>query len=66
MKEAVVAHIDAEAEQYLGMPMTYTIFESVKEKLDDLLNDQPESLQSVTVSMERVQLAANSIIVSLN
>ena len=64
VKDATIAHIEAEAEQYLGMPMTYTIFESVKEKLEDLLLDQPESLQAVTASMERVQLGANSLIES--
>lgn len=61
VKEAIVKHTESEAEEYLGMPMTYTIFESIKEKLDDLLKEQPESLQSVTASMERVQLGACSL-----
>lgn len=65
MKETIISHIDNEAEQYVGMPVTYTIFESIKEKLDDLLKEQPETLQSVTASMERVQLGASSAVVSL-
>lgn len=63
VKDAVIAHIETEADQYLGMPMTYTIFESIKEKLDNLLQEQPESLQSVTSSLERVQLGACSVAV---
>lgn len=47
------------------MPVTYTIFESIKEKLDELLKEQPETLQSVTASMERVQLGASSALVSI-
>ena len=31
-----------EATQYLGMSMTFTIFEFVKENLDKLLQDQPD------------------------
>lgn len=60
VKEAIISHIDTEAEQYLGMPATYTIFESIKEKLDELLKEQPETLQAVTVSMERVQIGTTS------
>ncbi|XP_034252613.1 RWD domain-containing protein 4 isoform X2 [Thrips palmi] len=59
VKETIISYIDTEAEQYLGMPVTYTIFESIKEKLDELLKEQPETLQSVTASMERVQLGAS-------
>lgn len=31
-----------EAEQYLGMSMTYSLFEFVKEKFDELIKEQPE------------------------
>lgn len=31
-----------EAEQYLGMSMTYSLFEYVKEKFDELIAEQPE------------------------
>ncbi|KAJ8944047.1 hypothetical protein NQ318_016245 [Aromia moschata] len=31
-----------EAEQYLGMSMTYSLFEFVKEKFDELIEEQPE------------------------
>ncbi|KAJ1530690.1 hypothetical protein ONE63_005556 [Megalurothrips usitatus] len=61
VKEEILKHIEEETEQYLGMPMTYTIFESVKEKLEDLLKEQPESLQSVTASIDRMDLGASNL-----
>lgn len=30
-----------EAEQYLGMSMTYSLFEFVKEKFEELIKEQP-------------------------
>lgn len=34
--------VKTEAEQYLGMSMTYSLFEFVKEKFDELIKEQPE------------------------
>ena len=33
-----------EASQYLGMSMTFTIFEFLKENLDKLFQDQPDKI----------------------
>ena len=41
-----------EAEQYLGMSMTYSLFEWVRESLDTLLTSQPETLQTVCEDLE--------------
>ena len=41
-----------EADQFLGMSMTYSLFEWVRESLDTLLTNQPETLQSVCDDLE--------------
>lgn len=42
LKERVTDVVSSEAEQYLGMSMTYSLFEFVKEKFDELIQEQPE------------------------
>ena len=44
VKQQIMEFVKQEAEPYLGMSMTYTIFEQVKENLETLLNDQPEEM----------------------
>jgi hypothetical protein len=48
-----------EAEQYLGTAMTYTLFEFVKEKFEELLAGQPESfiISDVTDSVDRITIS---------
>ncbi|RZC40134.1 RWD domain-containing protein 4 [Asbolus verrucosus] len=48
LKEKVVALVLTEAEQYLGMSMTYSLFEFIKEKFDELIQEQPENLDNIT------------------
>ncbi|XP_069703114.1 RWD domain-containing protein 4 [Periplaneta americana] len=58
VKERVVSQVNAEAEQYLGTAMTYTLFEFVKEKLDELLAAQPNNfVTEVTESVERITIS---------
>ena len=45
MKSKIIEHVLKEADDWLGTPMTYTLFESVKEHLESLLSDQPEQEQ---------------------
>ncbi|XP_049286130.1 RWD domain-containing protein 4 [Anopheles funestus] len=40
MKDSIAAILQAEAEQWIGCGMTYTLFECLKDKLDDLLTDE--------------------------
>ena len=56
VKEEILEKVKAEAEQYLGMSMTYSLFEFVKEHLDELLNDQPDVIQEVTERVESVAI----------
>ena len=69
VKDIVISQINAEAEQYLGTAMTYTLFEFVKEKLEELLTAQPEnliedtsdSIENLTISETQVGQALCSI-----
>ena len=49
-----------EAEQFLGMSMTYSLFEWVRESLDTLLENQPETLQVVCDDMEKLAVKESS------
>lgn len=42
VKDKVVSHVEAEAEQWLGSAMTYTLFQSVQEHYADLISTQPD------------------------
>lgn len=42
--------VTTEGEQYLGMSMTYSLFEYAKENFDKLLEDQPEQIFETKVS----------------
>ena len=62
VKERVVYQVNVEAEQYLGTAMTYTLFEFVKEKMEDLLVGQPQSFVSnVTDSVERMAISGTQV-----
>merc|ERR1712080_555040 len=39
LKSEIVRKVSSEAEQYIGMPMTYTLFEYVKKNLSALFKD---------------------------
>lgn len=45
VKEKILTAVRAEAEQFLGMSMTFSIFDYVKENFDSLVADQPEDNQ---------------------
>jgi hypothetical protein len=62
VKEKVVSQVNMEAEQYLGTAMTYTLFEFVKEKLEELLAGQPESfISDVTDSVDRITISGTQV-----
>lgn len=45
MKNKIVEVLNAEAEQWLGCGMTYTLFECLKERVDELMENQPTGCQ---------------------
>lgn len=57
-----MSQVNMEAEQYLGTAMTYTLFEFVKEKLEELLAGQPESfISDVTDSVDRITISGTQV-----
>ncbi|XP_020287601.1 RWD domain-containing protein 4 [Pseudomyrmex gracilis] len=56
VKDKVVSHIEAEAEQWLGSAMTYTLFQSVQEHYADLVSTQPESVVDINSHTSRLKI----------
>lgn len=50
MKEKITAELQKQAEVNLGMSMTFTLFEWLKEAKDELLEAQPEEAASPAMS----------------
>ena len=46
----ILQAVAVEAEQFLGMSMTYSLFEYVKENMDNLLEEQPDQIFDTKVS----------------
>lgn len=42
VKEKILEIVNAEADQWVGCAMTYTLFECLKEKVQEILADQTE------------------------
>jgi hypothetical protein len=62
VKEQVVSQVNVEAEQYLGTAMTFTLFEFVKEKMEELLAGQPQNFVSdVTDSVGRITISRTQV-----
>ncbi|KAK7790076.1 hypothetical protein R5R35_012998 [Gryllus longicercus] len=58
IKENIVTVVNQEAEQYLGAAMTYTLFEFVKEKAEELVAAQPDAIvKDLGVSMDCVSIS---------
>lgn len=56
MKDKVVSHIEAEAEQWLGSAMTYTLFQSVQEHYTDLVYTQPDSIADINSQTSKLKI----------
>ncbi|XP_063974079.1 RWD domain-containing protein 4 [Diachasmimorpha longicaudata] len=56
VKSKIVSHINAEAEQWLGCAMTYTLFQSVQEHLSELIEDQPESIVDISAQTAKLSI----------
>ena len=56
VKDKVVAHVEAEAEQWLGCAMTYTLFQSIQEHFADLTANQPTSLSALNSQTDKLTL----------
>lgn len=49
LKNKIIDLLNNEAQQYLGMSMTYSLFEFVKEKFDELIEEQPNEPEKLDV-----------------
>lgn len=56
VKDKVVSHIEAEAEQWLGSAMTYTLFQSVQEHYADLICMQPDSIVDINSHSSKLKV----------
>lgn len=56
VKDKVVSHVEAEAEQWLGNAMTYTLFQSVQEHYADLVSTQPESVVDINSHTSKLKI----------
>ena len=54
--------MSSEAEQYLGMSMTYSLFEYAKENLETLLANQPEAVEVVSDTKDICDTLKNTTI----
>ena len=51
-----------EACQYIGMSMTYTLFEYVKENSSSLMTNQPENIEAVRSTSDICDSLKNTVI----
>lgn len=55
VKEKIQGVLEEEAQQWLGCGMTYTLFECLKERLEELTSAQPEHTKVVAEVTEEVE-----------
>lgn len=56
VKDLVLARVTDEIEQYLGMSMTYSLFQFVQENVDEYLEKQPDVMNEVTEDLKTTTL----------
>lgn len=56
VKDKIVSHIEAEAEQWLGSAMTFTLFQSVQEYYADLVCMQPDSVANINSHTSKLKI----------
>ncbi|XP_050683139.1 RWD domain-containing protein 4 [Leptidea sinapis] len=54
VKEKIIKLVDAEAEQWMGSAMTYTLFEFLKEKMTEVLSQ--EATEVITAKVEKIAI----------
>ncbi|CAK9812404.1 RWD domain-containing protein 4 [Anthophora quadrimaculata] len=56
VRDKVVKHVEAEAEQWLGSAMTYTLFQSVQEHYAELISAQPDSVVDLNSQTSQLKI----------
>ncbi|CAG9860793.1 unnamed protein product [Phyllotreta striolata] len=49
LKQKIIDVLTEEAEQFLGMSMTYSLFEFLKEKFEELIKEQPDEPEKIDI-----------------
>lgn len=57
VKDKVVQHLKAEADQWLGSAMTYTLFQSVQEHFTELISAQPDTVVDLNSQINQLKIA---------
>lgn len=60
VKDKVMRHVEAEADQWLGSAMTYTLFQSVQEYYAELVSAQPESVVDLNTPTSQLKLTEDN------
>ncbi|ESP04169.1 hypothetical protein LOTGIDRAFT_180040 [Lottia gigantea] len=56
VKEKIIEHVQQQVEDLLGSCMTYSLFDSIKDNLDTLISDQPDTPQVTQKKEKKEQL----------
>ncbi|XP_035738726.1 RWD domain-containing protein 4-like [Vespa mandarinia] len=57
VKDELVKQLEAEADQWLGSAMTYTLFQYVQEHLTELLSMQPDSIAEINSQTSKLKIS---------
>ncbi|XP_013107194.1 RWD domain-containing protein 4 [Stomoxys calcitrans] len=61
VKEKIQAALREEGEQWLGCGMTYTLFECLKERMEELTSEQPEHAITQSIDLDKIGVSAIQI-----
>ncbi|CAK9809947.1 RWD domain-containing protein 4 [Anthophora plagiata] len=61
VRDKVVQHVEAEAEQWLGSAMTYTLFQSVQEHYAELISAQPDSVVDLNSQTSQLKITDRNL-----
>ncbi|XP_012175968.1 RWD domain-containing protein 4 [Bombus terrestris] len=56
VKDKVLQHLEAEADQWLGSAMTYTLFQYVQEHYTELISAQPDSIVDLNLQTNQLKI----------
>ena len=56
VKDKVLQHLEAEADQWLGSAMTYTLFQYVQEHYTELISAQPDSVVDLNLQTNQLKI----------
>ncbi|XP_015182712.1 PREDICTED: RWD domain-containing protein 4 [Polistes dominula] len=60
VKDEVVKQLEAEADQWLGSAMTYTLFQYVQEHFTELLSMQPDSIAEINSQASKLKISSEN------